>query len=145
MYLNEISSQGSSEVWFDCDSGKIIPGEVSQSFTATVDGSYAVIVTDSGCVDTSSCYAIVVTGIRKKNKDPFFTISPNPTQGRVTVKSSSGIDKIEIYSVLGELIYKTYGSLHIAEIDISDQPDGVYFLNVVSDDKKQSVKIIKQE
>lgn len=41
--------------WINCDDFSILPGETDQSYTATGSGSYAVIVTDNGCVDTSFC------------------------------------------------------------------------------------------
>lgn len=45
--------------WIDCASSEFIEGETSQSFTAKVDGSYAVIITDGECVETSDCYSVI--------------------------------------------------------------------------------------
>ncbi|MEL6534424.1 MAG: hypothetical protein AAFQ98_03375 [Bacteroidota bacterium] len=45
--------------WLDCnDSYSIISGETAQSYTPTTNGAYAVEVTNTGCVDTSSCVVI---------------------------------------------------------------------------------------
>ncbi|PLX08038.1 MAG: hypothetical protein C0596_08375, partial [Marinilabiliales bacterium] len=47
--------------WIDCFDDSFITDETNQSFTATEDGSYAVIVTQWGCTDTSACYDIFVS------------------------------------------------------------------------------------
>jgi hypothetical protein len=133
----------SSYQWMNCDSGQIIPGEVNQSFTPTVDGWFAVIVSDSGCIDTSYCYQIVITNIFENDKEQFFAIIPNPTCGKVMISSKIPMDKIEVYNAIGELIYNCNDAKLEKEIDITGQPDGIYFLNVYSDRERQSEILIK--
>lgn len=59
--------------WLDCDAGFApIPGAVNSIFTATVDGSYAVEVTQNGCTDTSDCVTIVGAGLREGTGPPAF-------------------------------------------------------------------------
>ncbi len=49
--------------WLDCSNMQPINGSTGQSFTPGQNGNYAVEITQNGCVDTSSCYAILTTGI----------------------------------------------------------------------------------
>ena len=57
------SASGAGYVWVDCGNNYTpIAGQTAQSFTATISGSYAVIVTQSGCVDTSACYSVYING-----------------------------------------------------------------------------------
>lgn len=50
--------------WLDCnDAFTPLFGEVNQSFTATVTGSYAVEINVLGCINTSACEIIDFTGI----------------------------------------------------------------------------------
>jgi hypothetical protein len=50
------NANGASFMWIDCSNNQPVIGQTSQSFTATVSGNYAVIVNQSGCIDTSACY-----------------------------------------------------------------------------------------
>lgn len=43
-------------IWINCSTNLPVPGQTAQSFTASVAGNYAVIVSQNGCSDTSSCY-----------------------------------------------------------------------------------------
>lgn len=55
---------GADYQWLDCGNNlAVIPGETSQSFTPSVTGNYAVVVTLNGCSDTSACYLVDYTGI----------------------------------------------------------------------------------
>ena len=50
--------------WLNCnDEFSIITKETNQLFTATQNGSYAVQVTQSNCVDTSACFSVTNVGI----------------------------------------------------------------------------------
>ncbi len=48
---------GAGYQWLDCGNGfAAIPGEMNQTYSPTVNGNYAVMITQSGCTDTSACY-----------------------------------------------------------------------------------------
>ena len=47
--------------WIDCNNGQPVAGATSQSFAATTPGTYAVIVTDGACSDTSECFELGVS------------------------------------------------------------------------------------
>lgn len=50
-------SSGASYQWLDCNDGfTTIPGEINQSFSPTTNGSYALKISENGCVDSSACY-----------------------------------------------------------------------------------------
>tara|TARA_B100000767_G_scaffold275627_1_gene313830 strand:+ start:52 stop:1620 length:1569 start_codon:yes stop_codon:yes gene_type:complete len=60
------AANGASYQWLDCNNNySAIPGENSQSFSPSSNGSYAVQIYEVGgiCVDTSACYTISVVGI----------------------------------------------------------------------------------
>ncbi|MBL4586785.1 MAG: T9SS type A sorting domain-containing protein [Flavobacteriales bacterium] len=71
-----------------------------------------------------------------------FTISPNPTTGKFFIQT----DRKSIYRVFdlfGRVLEegKLVGQ---SEIDLTDQPNGVYFLSLQTERQAHSVKIIKQ-
>ena len=77
-------ASGSTYQWIDCATLSPVAGETGQSFTATADGSYAVIVTTSGCSDTSACTAVTV-GLNELLANDLLEVYPNPSNGEFTV------------------------------------------------------------
>lgn len=69
-----------------------------------------------------------------------FKIIPNPVKNSLSVASNISIDRIEIYSMLGQLLHSTQKK----SIDISEQNPGVYILKIYANDKISTSKIIKQ-
>jgi hypothetical protein len=51
---------GASYQWLNCSMNTIIIGEVNQTYTITDSDSYAVIVTQGSCLDTSSCVNLCI-------------------------------------------------------------------------------------
>ncbi len=89
--------------WVDCNNNfSPIPNETSQSFTALTNGNYAVIFTENGCSQMSSCVNINQVGVIEKI-DQHFNIYPNPCSGKFYIDSQSEFD-IQIFDVAGKLI-----------------------------------------
>lgn len=134
--------------WIDCGNGEMpISGETNQNFTATANGNYAVILTSpGGCVDTSICIVVTSLGIVANSFENALHVYPNPTKGQFSInlgKDYKGVN-ISITNVLGELIdYKEqqnegYFSFTINEVD------GVYFVHLISDNQRRTLKVVKQ-
>ncbi|WDF46403.1 T9SS type A sorting domain-containing protein [Chryseobacterium sp. KACC 21268] len=66
-------------------------------------------------------------------------IYPNPVVDVVTIKGKNKIDKIEIYDVTGKLILESRGSV----ADLSKFSKGEYFMNIHTNNKIISQKILK--
>jgi len=114
--------------WINCDSAIAIPGATSQSYTATVNGNYAVVVTYGTCSDTSLCVSITGIGIIEANplKNAVY---PNPNNGVFDILSSSKDTYISIYSIDGkEIVNQLKISSPIQHINISKVEKGVYFI-----------------
>jgi hypothetical protein len=48
---------GASYQWINCSTeNEPVTGETGQTFTISVDGDYAVIITENSCIDTSACF-----------------------------------------------------------------------------------------
>ncbi len=62
------SANGATYQWVNCPNFTTMSGQTFQSFSATSPGSYAVIVNQNGCIDTSNCFStstgcgITITG-----------------------------------------------------------------------------------
>ncbi|MDP1746417.1 MAG: right-handed parallel beta-helix repeat-containing protein [Bacteroidota bacterium] len=91
------------------------------------------------------------TGVNELLSDLTLIISPNPSNGKFAIElSSSGISNnnkfvVKIYNVLGEQIcFSELKPLTHNEIDLSNVPKGIYFVNVYNGDKIYTRKIVKQ-
>ena len=130
--------------WIDCNNNNsAISGETNQSFVATVNGSYAVIITNNGCTDTSSCVNITSTGIH--NVDQFdISISPNPFTDQTLIKLSGVVDNtiIELYNTIGEKIQTYKFSSKEFIFERGELNSGIYFLHIFGQDEKPLVRKI---
>ena len=62
----------------------------------------------------------------------FVRLYPNPTQGRFTISSTATIDRVDIYSITGQLLHRTEVNNRVAEFSLSGYPSGVYFARIYS-------------
>ena len=139
---------GASYQWVNCDSNYLaIPGETNQSFTATENGNYAVIITENGCSDTSACFNIFSIGIEESNLLNKILVSPNPTSGRFIVDLGQNHENltVRIVNIFGQIIYtEAITNEQRFELEI-DGASGYYLLQVLGNQfETKQIKIVKQ-
>ena len=129
--------------WIDCFDNSFVSNETDQVFIPSTNGDYAVINTQSGCADTSFCFAI--SGLElNENALNTITISPNPSNGIFSINSDNSdlIEvEIEIYNLQGTIVYKA-STFANESIDLSKEPKGIYLLKVKSGKKVLTNKLI---
>jgi hypothetical protein len=131
--------------WIDCNnSNQPIASETNQSFTASVNGNYSVIVTQNACSDTSVCINISTVGISKLNNLVGITLYPNPTNSSFTISGIEINSTISIYSIIGELVKSIQSNENKTTIDLSDYSNGIYFIKIKNSTGEAIQKIIKQ-
>jgi hypothetical protein len=135
---------GGSYQWLNCNDYSLIPNETSQTFTASVNGSYAVEVTLNGCTDTSDCMTVSTVGIEELNL-PFVKIFPNPTTDGVTIEFPiSTFEKVTILDISGRKVVDQeikYLSTH-AQINLKGFTKGVYLINLTSKENSYVRRIV---
>ena len=72
-----------------------------------------------------------------------FTFYPNPSRDLVNFSSSTTIETINLYNVLGQEVFSQRMNSKEFILDISNQLSGTYIAKVSSNGKFESVKIIK--
>ena len=91
------------------------------------------VITKNGCSETSTCYEVIATGLTEKSAIPVLAIYPNPSKGKfqITVKNAQPTDNfsLEIYNTEGKQVYQKNNA--ISEIDLSNQPEGVFLVKVL--------------
>jgi beta-glucanase (GH16 family) len=75
--------------------------------------------------------------------EEYLTAQPNPTADTFKVNSNSSIITLEIHNVNGEMIYKSEMTSPTFSIDLSSQPNGIYFLTARLSNSYRTLKIIK--
>ena len=140
------NTSATSYQWIDCNAGNTpITNETNQSFTATANGDYAVIVTENGCVDTSACENINVVGTDKSVLFMGYEIYPNPNNGRFNVILSNFNNKthsLVIKNMIGQVVYRKQLVNQNSFVDLKNIDRGIYFVNITNKETELPVRRI---
>ncbi|MFT5819076.1 MAG: hypothetical protein ACI8ZM_000298 [Crocinitomix sp.] len=129
-------------VWIDCnDAYSIIPGETEQTFTPIESGSYAVIVTNGDCIDTTDCFDLVGVGIQNFTKDNIFTLYPNPSSGEISFTAESAM-QVRIFNQLGKLVMEIAVEKGAKQINLTGLANGVYFVTATNEHGSGNSKFV---
>ncbi|MCB0738642.1 MAG: T9SS type A sorting domain-containing protein, partial [Bacteroidetes bacterium] len=142
----EALATSSTYQWLDCDNNySIISGENKRQFNLIKSGNYAVeVTTTAGCVDTSVCFNYTATGVPTPYSK--YEIYPNPTSHLITIKGNiQNLQAVRLFSLQGKLLNEYLFNIeaHSYQLDIN-QPEGIYMLQVLTDDGVQAFVITKQ-
>ncbi len=137
-----------SYIWLDCDQNySPILGETNQSFTANAFGSYAVEISENGCVDTSACQILIPLGIIDHNFSDNLKVFPNPNSGEFYVEFGQPQDKIDlkVYSLLGkEVINKEFCNTTSIPVELTGQ-SGLYIIKIVNSNSNEAIiRVVKE-
>ena len=137
------NANSSSYQWINCATMNPIIGAINQSYTATSNGNYAVIVTQNLCTDTSLCYAILSTSIKDITNHEV-SIYPNPTSSILIIHQPfpSCNNQLIITDILGNEIYNETLTSIDNNISISSWNEGVYFYQIRSNEEIKQGKFI---
>ena len=114
---------------------------VTSGFTETAVTSFSIPWNESA---EDACLYLGVNAIADRN----FDVYPNPASGIINIKSEiSGIEKMELYNILGELIFSKIPSTLSSEttMDVSGYVPGIYFLKLYTESLSATKKIIIQK
>lgn len=133
--------------WVNCGTGNSpIAGQTGQFFTATANGSYAVIVTENGCADTSSCTAITTVGISDQLLNESLNIYPNPASGYFMLNSSmSGNVQINLIDIHGKQVFTTQENMqngYAKSISLQGIAKGLYYVQLTFDGTRITKKLL---
>jgi hypothetical protein len=124
---------GATFQWLDCNNNfSPLLGETNQTFTPINNGSYAVIINNSTCQDTSDCYDFVTVGEMKVSDENNFIIAPNPITDFLYISSNIHgiITEIRILDYLGKEVFR--GPINQNGINITNIKSGCYILEILS-------------
>jgi hypothetical protein len=131
--------------------GVAIVGATSQTYTATQNGNYTVVVSNNGCTSPASSNSIVSTvGIDEAvNNGTSFVIYPNPNNGKFTVVFSTSEVMhytITLHNAIGQVIYeeelKDFTGYFTKNFDVIELGKGEYFLTIENSKNQRMEKVI---
>lgn len=120
--------------WINCSTNQPISGAINQSFVPSVNGEFAVIVTQNACSDTSECYSFTTAGF-DHNKFGTFSVFPNPTQNAFQIALPNWVNHAEmgIYDLTGKKVFTNFISGKEIVVSLGEEfPKGVYFIEIRS-------------
>jgi hypothetical protein len=126
------NANGANYKWVDCANNYApISGAINQSFTATANGNYAVIVTQGVCSDTSVCTLINSVGISSVKTKAELSLYPNPVSNELIIEIEGNKKEVnfEIINSIGQVVYK--GTLvEKTTVQTSNLASGVYLVKL---------------
>ncbi len=124
--------------WVDCNNNyAAIEGAVGQTFTPQKEGNYAVIITENGCTDTSSCYTYEKeSGIQQIDLASIF-IYPNPAINNLYIESSIPFRNavFKLYNITGKILSEQHISGYRHFVNVKDYVPGIYFIEISEYDR----------
>lgn len=139
------NASGAVYQWMDCVTAQPVAGATSQAFIPTQNGQYALIVTENGCTDTSSCYNYISTSAGVAQESTVTYVYPNPSDGVINIAlSNRGNVQLRVYDVTGKLVQQEMVNgpgVHTLQLD---QPAGVYVLEIISGSAIERVRLVIQ-
>jgi PKD repeat protein len=112
-------------------------------------GVYNVCLTmsDGGVCSDSVCHTITIltTGIENTDNSAIVTIYPNPSSNGIfnlNLGSTSSKTTVTVYNIIGKIILtKEISSTNKQVIDLSDEANGSYFINIKNDNENVTKKL----
>jgi hypothetical protein len=132
--------------WIDCDMGyATINGATNKTFHPVKNGSYAVIVEQFNCSDTSACYPIHSIGLDEYHENGLL-LYPNPTKDKVHIECVNAFDiqSIRIMNSQGKQLHHLSPSGKSIDIDLSGWSKGIYLLQIQYAEGVYSYRLIKE-
>lgn len=131
--------------WVDCnDDYAPITGETNQDFTASANGSYAVVITDGACVDTSACVEITTVSLTSNELSKNIRLYPNPVTNEMHINSTDEkIRSVEVYNTTGKSVLRQTLNVSNTTVSTSNWESGVYFVTIRTNSGNTTMKVVK--
>ncbi|MFT6747652.1 MAG: hypothetical protein ACJAZ2_002008 [Glaciecola sp.] len=113
-------------IWVDCsDNFSAIPGETKSLFKPFENGSYAAIIHNNGCVDTTDCFNFIITGVKQLEDE--YLVYPNPSKSKLNI-TGNNIKAVEIVNSFGSVV----GRSTLPSFSHVNLASGIYFVRIIT-------------
>lgn len=133
--------------WIDCGNNNApLNGETSPWYIPTQNGSYAVILSDGICTDTSNCETISNVGLNGNDSwTSQISVYPNPMANELTVDMHKlKASAIRVLNSVGQEVFTTMSNESTIVIDMLNNANGIYILQIQTEYGTFQERIIKK-
>lgn len=124
--------------------GQLFIGSDATGLTATQLGQIE-FEGFSGAIMLSSGEVVPSTSLGINNQELIdFKYYPNPVSDKITLSNSKEISEVTVYNFLGQRVLSSKPNTLTSTIDMSGLAPSAYFVEVLSEGKKETVKVIKK-
>lgn len=129
LLIAQAQDSGTTYQWIYCDgSNTPISGATDSIYQPTANGSYAVVLTNGNCIDTSACVAVTGIGLMEHNpQDQWVRFYPNPTSGILQVDSDVELSSLQVFDLSGREV-ALYNMKGQTQISLHELKSGLYLL-----------------
>jgi uncharacterized repeat protein (TIGR03803 family) len=127
--------------WLSCVDFMPISGATEQTFSPETSGSYAVEITQSGCVDTTSCYYVTPVSVETSNTFNSYDVYPNPFSSLITLSNAQGLSRVQLANIMGQVVIdKVLNQDSSHSLSTNELNRGIYILIMYKSDGSKEVK-----
>ena len=112
------------------ENGNVLTNEKAFTFIATADRSFV-------------AHLLYTEGISEQN-DNKTLIYPNPVNDKLIVEAQEALGTVEIYNLMGALVYSQKDCANKVEIQTADLPMGIYFIRLTNDKTSETRRFVKE-
>lgn len=124
----------------------LIVGATTQKIITNVTGDFYIIVSYNNCHSEKSntIHFGLYTSIQTLDRD--FKIYPNPVSAMLTIEHLNNFEDgiIKLVGINGQVIFTQKITEDVVQLNLSEMPNGMYLIQLISDDKIITKKIIKK-
>ena len=111
------------------ENGVVVSEEATYVFTATASRELVAHLT-------------YVQGVGEQGRSTM--LYPNPVSDKLIIESTEAIDRLEIYNLMGALVYSRTDCNDKVEIEVSDLPVGMYVIRMTTSSGLETRRFVKE-
>jgi hypothetical protein len=128
------TQSGAAYQWYDCATNLPILNAINQSFNPSVSGSYFVNMFLGGCVDSSVCLPVIITGLEAPPEYTAPALHPMPVGDVLYIQNQWDEGSkvwMKVYDLQGHMILSSEQSSEtLMQLDLSELRNGAYVLEL---------------
>jgi len=143
--LVDLDVQGDNLIWYTSNDGLIFAEVDPAQITLQDQETYYVSQTPNGLCESNKL-GIKVHRVLGLDNPLFAGLSyyPNPMRDNVTIENSNIIERVELYSMLGQKVMDQTSNQHKINLRVNGLAAGPYYLKVTVDGKSAMIKMVKE-
>ena len=144
--INDIVMDQNNIIWFSTYNNALTQTYALSPTSYLVSGAtyYGIIQNDSGCYSLPTAVTVnLFLGINDLDKSHLL-VYPNPTTDKLFIEYNEIIDRVEVYSILGQKLVELTNNNNNVEVDMTTLSNGTYMIKIVVGNNSQLIKAIKK-